>query len=346
MASIACICGSVSTSVQLHSDVDHSKLQLCHCNSCRAVTGQLSSSYYLLQHEPPSLDGLREYRQSNHISRLFCKTCGAHVYARLQPGGQYMVASGLLVAENAPSIQAVEHWQSSNTRDGGLGGFLPGTESTVAGCRLHTAIGPQSYHQEPVEPAEIPPTTQRLRARCLCGGIDFYITKPDKSSFQASSPWADLLVPYYTGSGANPDDIKWWLREKDTKYLAGICACNTCRMSSGFPIQAWAFVPKSNIFNADGTPLTFKAGTMRRHNSSPEVYREFCSCCGATVFWHCEERPLLLDVSVGLLHANAGARAEDWLDWATSRVSFAEMAVQPDLVLRLEDGLKAYSERG
>jgi hypothetical protein len=38
----------------------------------------------------------------------------------------------------------------------------------------------------------------------------------------------------------------------------GTCVCNSCRLSSGFPIQTWAFVPKSNIFNADGSPLVFK----------------------------------------------------------------------------------------
>ena len=83
---------------------------------------------------------------------------------------------------------------------------------------------------------------------------------------------------------------------------------------------------------------------MRRHNSSPGVYREFCGCCGATAFWHCDERPLLIDVSVGLLHAK-GVRAEDWLDWAPNRVSFAEMAVQLDLIHRLEEGMKRFSDK-
>jgi hypothetical protein len=47
---------------------------------------------------------------------------------------------------------------------------------------------------------------------------------------------------------------------------------------------------------------------------------------------------------VGLLQAN-GARAEDWLEWATDRISFAEMAVQHDLIHILEEGLKIYSKR-
>ncbi|KAJ5952455.1 uncharacterized protein N7479_010868 [Penicillium vulpinum] len=307
------------------------------------VTGQLSSSYYLLQHEPPNLDGLQEYQQSNHVSRFFCKTCGAHVFTRLQPTRQFLVASGLLAAKNVIPVRAVEHWQSSDTGDGGLSALLPGTESTTTGCRLNTSTSNRSLNRKSVNSVEDTSTSKHLRAQCLCGGVAFYITKPDESSLQASSPWPDLLVPYHSGSGANPDDIKWWLRDGNTKYIAGTCVCNSCRLSSGFPIQAWAFVPKSNIFNADGSPLTFDAGTMRRHGSSPGVYREFCSCCGATAFWHCDERPLLIDVSVGLLQAN-GARAEDWLEWATNRISFAEMAVQHDLIRILEEGLKIHSE--
>ncbi|KAJ5817986.1 hypothetical protein N7447_007994 [Penicillium robsamsonii] len=294
-------------------------------------------------HEP-TLDGLQEYQQSDHISRFFCKTCGAHIFARLQPRGQFLVASGLLAAKDVPSIRAVEHWQSSDTGDGGLSSLLPGTESPATGCRLHTSTGMESRRRETVNPTKYTSTSQHLRARCLCGGVEFYITKPDASSLKAFSPWPDLLVPYYSGSGANPDDIKWWLRDGDTKYIAGTCTCNSCRLSSGFPIQTWAFVPKSNIFNADGSPLMFGAGTMRRHGSSPGVYREFCSCCGATAFWHCDERPLLIDVSVGLLRGN-GARAEDWLEWVTSRVSFAEMAIQHDLIQILEEGLKTHSKQ-
>ncbi|KAJ5431004.1 hypothetical protein N7445_008736 [Penicillium cf. griseofulvum] len=289
-------------------------------------------------------DGLQEYQQSNHVSRFFCKTCGAHVFARLQPAGQFFVASGLLAAKNVLSVRAVEHWQTGDTGDGGISALLPGTESTVAGCRLHTSSSIESPTRESITPVEYTSTSQHLQARCLCGGIKLYITKPDRSSSQASSPWPDLLVPYHSGSGANAGDIKWWLRDGDTKYIAGTCVCNSCRLSSGFPIQTWAFVPKSNIFNADGSPLAFGAGTMRRHRSSPGVYREFCSCCGATAFWHCNERPLLIDVSVGLLRAN-GARAEDWLEWVTSRISFAEMAVQHDLIHSLGEGLQIHSKQ-
>ncbi|KAK5635703.1 hypothetical protein RRF57_011415 [Xylaria bambusicola] len=173
-------------------------------------------------------------------------------------------------------------------------------------------------------------------------------------------------MPYHTGSPQirNPENVKWWLRpdanrnfsKQETqptrkgelkRYLAGTCACRSCRLTLGFEIQSWAFVPRANIFfhlrsqqanlpspeldttndAYDITPLDFEAlpaGILTSYVSSPGVRRDFCSRCGATVFWRDRWRPELLDVGVGLLDAEEGARAETWLDWWTERVSFAE----------------------
>lgn len=339
--SVTCLCGGIALSIQLDPAKDHSQLQLCHCHSCRAVTGLLYSSYYLMQHGPPSLDGLCKYQQSPYVSRFFCKTCGAHVFARTEPCGQYLVASGVLVADT-PSVQSIQHWSVDHTRDGGLSTFLPGWPSVDARCRLAALSGTQgdlwNGSQRPDSDSEVK-SQHELPARCHCGQVRFYITPPNASSSQVWSPWPDLLVPYHSGSSENQENVKWWLRDENTKYLAGTCVCTSCRLGSGFSIQTWAFIPKPNILDADRSPLDFNRSTMRQYNSSPGVYREFCSSCGATVFWHCDERPGLIDVSIGLLHAH-GAKAEDWLEWATVRVSFAEMAVQNDLVRLLEEGLK------
>ena len=90
----------------------------------------------------------------------------------------------------------------------------------------------------------------------------------------------------------------------------------------------------------EAKPLDFAIASLRRYESSPGVYREFCDVCGASAFWHCEERPDLIDVSVGLLKSPSGARVEDWLDWETGRVSFKEEALDQELVIALERGLQ------
>lgn len=86
---------------------------------------------------------------------------------------------------------------------------------------------------------------------------------------------------------------------------------------------------------------------MKTYTSSPGVTRSFCGKCGANVLWSGDEehtgRVGLVDVAVGLLDASTGARAEEWLDWWSERVSFREEANNRGLVVGLERGLKARS---
>jgi len=63
------------------------------------------------------------------------------------------------------------------------------------------------------------------------------------------------------------------------------------------------------------------------------------------IFWTGDDRPWLIDVAVGLFAASCGARAETWLKWTTSRVSFSEDAVHKELVGALESGLEAWGLR-
>ncbi|EAU34739.1 conserved hypothetical protein [Aspergillus terreus NIH2624] len=340
---IACLCRQVAQEVQLDPSIDETVFNLCHCNACRAATGLLFSSYYALYGLSPNLSGLREYHQPDQITRYFCGTCGTHVLAHNASTRRYFVAAGVF-SNDLPPIRSVRHWRASDTKDGGLSIFLPG-DTDDSSCLLQGfSTNQERDHSLEDDAWDSKPDDGRIPARCHCGGVEFYVTAPDKTSSKATSPWADLLVPYYSGSSANPDDVKWWLCAGNTKYLAGTCACTSCRLGSGFPIQEWAFIPKSNLFNADGSPLAFGVGTMQQYESSPEVYREFCNRCGANVFWHCKERPLLIDVSVGLLRAKSGARAEGLLHWHRDRVSFAEMG-QQTLVQRLEAGLSGRENR-
>ena len=169
--------------------------------------------------------------------------------------------------------------------------------------------------------------------------------RPNNESLQASSPFSDLIVPFHTGaSNANSKNEPWWLCAGNTKYMAGACMCRSCRVASGFEIQTWAFVPRSNIVQEDGSALDYAMGSLKRYDSSDDVWREFCRVCGATVFWHCEWRPSIVDVSIGLLNPDEGARVETWLEWWTGRVSFEELAVNRSLVGRLEEGLRRWGE--
>jgi hypothetical protein len=249
----------------------------------------------------------------------------------------------------------VKHDHVSDTLDGGLAPFITVAEKDTevpqqVGSDISDTAGesPRSSNRGTSLETWL---DEKLEAFCHCGTVRFYITRPDGSSRNPHSGFPDLMIPFKSGAPEikNAGDQKWWLRPEDstapTHYMAGTCACKSCRLISGFEIQAWAFVPRSNIiFHIPATmnpaadtsgsddhlvPLDFSAlpaNILRTYESSPGVLRESCVNCGATVFWHDKWRPELIDVSVGLLDAPEGSRAESWLEWWRQRVSFLEDA--------------------
>ncbi|KAI1378925.1 hypothetical protein F4677DRAFT_352774 [Hypoxylon crocopeplum] len=366
---------------------------LCHCYACRHSTGLLCVSYAPIQ-ALPSLRGLTAFPDDKSaLRRYFCGSCGCHVFRQEKPsagddsawvGGSWAVATGVIIGrvgsdgepleaeadgeEQEPLLRCAGHANTAGTKDGGLSPFIN-----------HRVGEPGGLHEHP---DDAPTSDQNgdddvLEAQCLCKTIRFHITRPDASSRVPHSGFPDLTVPFATtpaALAANPGDEKWWLRPEGsptpTKYLAGTCACRSCRLISGFEVQTWAFVPRFNIFflpspssalppsksiPLDFDNLKYEGVNLQSYESSPGVLREFCPCCGATVFWHDRWRPHLVDVSVGLLDAVEGARAERWLEWWHGRVSFEEDATNGrtggtarwarTLVSDLEEGLRG-SERG
>ena len=254
----------------------------------------------------------------------------------------WAVCSGLV--EQSGDVSQIRHHEFvADTIDGGLATYL----TNVGGHTVPAfAQGPDEQPMPSVPKLAKPGARLRvnandkLRAGCHCGGVEFLVTPPSQRSRYLSSPWPDLLVPYHSHSSENLQDVKWWLRAEGTKYLAGLCACRSCRLAAGFPIQSWSFIPKTNLIMPDGTPMEFDILGLQQYESSPGIFREFCRTCGATVFWHANRRPELIDVSVGLLRADSGARAEDWLEWAKGRISFIEDAHDQELVSGLLAGMQ------
>ncbi|KAK8112839.1 Mss4-like protein [Apiospora sp. TS-2023a] len=410
---ISCHCGNAAQTVfstpQSPGETEPRPLDLCHCKSCRHNTGVACVSYMGLA-AAPSLDGLRAYEATPQFTRYFCATCGCHICWRHENAGDrgprkvmYAVATGVIVGRVdeveekkraddgdagdqssgafAPEEQYGRHINVAGTKDGGLSRWMPRIDGRAMETHPDWGDDPSGFSLA-AGPATASANAGVLDGFCHCGTVQLLITRPDASSRLPRSGYSDLIVPFHTGSPriTNPDDEKWWLRPSQDssapiRYLAGTCACRSCRLISGFEIQTWAFIPRSNIhlcFGApvdatdpdiaeeDYQPLDFAAlaassgqgskKVLQSYESSPGVMREFCAKCGATVFWHDKWRPDLIDVSVGLLDAPEGVRAESWLDWWTGRVSFAEDAGNGrhgevakravGLIQSLEDGLK------
>ncbi|KAJ4244360.1 hypothetical protein NW762_014487 [Fusarium torreyae] len=247
----------------------------------------------------------------------------------------------------------IQHQHIADTQDGGLSVWFQPGDKYLAKKKMESSISRSVTAQ-----------TDHLEASCSCGNIKFHITRPNDASARPRRNYPDLMFPDKTTDDSikrNVADEKWWIQDHGTKYLAGTCACRSCRLMSGFEAQTWAFVPRANIFfqipGSEGVnsivPLDFTtlpSGVLTSFSSSPNVNREFCGTCGATVFWHEKSPDDVVDVSIGLLKDSEGARAEKWLKWWQGRVSFAEEVntgrngleakVASALICELEQGMQ------
>ncbi|PPQ87333.1 hypothetical protein CVT25_002084 [Psilocybe cyanescens] len=312
---------------------------------------------------PYDLSELTKYETySPDVTRYFCSSCSALLFwvpHRPSEEDHWTVSTGALERTDGV-VKLGYHIWIGDTLDGGLADHL----RTVDGVQLTWFKGEPGSEELPVgwnavekrvTSNTIDAKEELLHAHCHCGMIKFAITRPTEASLLPSAPYPDLLYPHNTShlsKISNLHDEKWWLRPANlstpTKYLAGHCMCNTCRLTSGFEIQSWAFVPLVNIVTPDtGEPLRLaKEGSrpagLKQYITSTGKYRESCRTCGATVFsWQIDNADLV-SVSVALLDdKKSGVRAENWLEWQRNRVSFKEKAVSQSIAKGLEETMRA-----
>jgi len=265
---------------------------------------------------------------------------------------QWHIATG--VAEASEDVfEFEEHLFVESTKDGGFSDWIP----NINGKPLRRWDGqPEVSRELSVDwqgrrdcSPQPPKDAKRLRAQCHCNGVTFFITQPDSTSLTAQSREVSLedsvTETYFTAIHKQ-------------KYLASNCACCSCRLSSGGDIVPWAFIPISHVTLANGEPFPSlvareasrayegrDSNTLKSYRSSAGITRSFCGRCGATVFYHTDKRPHIIDVAVGLLDAGSGARAAEWFEWVSERVSFEEDAVNKALVESLKDGMREWGHR-
>ena len=340
---ISCACSRITGSCDISPHDIPLAMTLCHCNTCRHSSGLLSVSHVSIPSGSSVLriEGQPCCYRTPLIMRFFCGDCGCSIYQKQAISGTVELCTGAL--ETARFVEMKEHIFVADTIDGGLSEWIHAPswnarqdDSNHLGGAMKSQIS--ENRQGSLR------TADHLRGYCHCRAVQFTISRPNEIPSIRNVPWPDLIMPYHSKSSENTGDEKWWLRSNGTKYLAGTCACNSCRLCSGYDIQTWAFIPKANINLLHGQELKCTMGTLKQYESSTGVYREFCRTCGATVFWHSGDRPDLVDVSVGLLDSERGARAEDWLEWWTERVSFEELAHNKPFVTLLSRGLREWAE--
>ena len=353
---VSCMCGAAQHSFSVPITSLPLSTHLCSCDISRRISGSLLTSYVNITHDTeapkPDLTAVTPYRSSNILTRHFCSTCGTQMYLEYKHDGHFEAATGTLEAENKDElIEHKAHIWIEDTLDGGASQFITQVNGKELGRFLqepHRSEEVQLSWTAPSISKDGPDTLKNIYAHCHCKGVEFYISPPNESSKGAESDYPDLIIPYHSGNSQNPTNNSWWLPRRD-RFLAGTCACSSCRRASGFDITFWAFIPAINITQDSLGTRPFSRspywGTMKTHQSSEGVTRAFCSRCGANVFWDCNWREGLVDVAVGLLDAPSGARAEELLAWWPGRVSFEEFALNRSLIRGLEEGLKSWAAR-
>ncbi|EAU89642.2 hypothetical protein CC1G_02531 [Coprinopsis cinerea okayama7 len=387
---------------------------LCHCSTCRHSSGQMVVYHVKVEallcadtddpfHVEPGPecvgDGdLIAYQTSNDAVRYFCSVCSAHLVFRYlgKPAGggneerlegYSTVAAGALEKVEG-IVQPGYHIYVEDTMDGGLADHLRIVDGVSLPRYSHgegTIELPLGWKHQALPSDRQPTKNDKLRFSCHCRSVQFSVSRPTLLSSFPHAAYPDLLHPHDTTRLAkvrNSEDSKWWLRPSGspnpTKYLAGHCACEYCRLASGFEFQSWAYIPLANLVDTKGQSFTLfededddlakvraavnklgltsvhipqddleshdrkKLSGLKKYISSPGRYREFCQKCGATVFGWQAGRPDLICVAVALVDEEQdGARAEGWFDWCLDRVGFSEQALGTKSVSGLLAGLRA-----
>ncbi|KAF3915146.1 hypothetical protein ABW20_dc0103211 [Dactylellina cionopaga] len=307
---------------------------------CRHATGISTpnsvSFPYTLGVEKPDVSNLSVYETSKGFGRYFCGTCGAHV-CTIEPEC-WDVTTGV-IDKTGDLVERLIIWTES-TGDGGISCFLKENHGKPVRNYLTSSVESKGkgfvtedtmmeYKEKSKKIAatisdDLQPSDEKMRCRCHCGGVDFYITKPDP----------DL---------PKPEEGFWWLHRG--KYRCNPCPCESCRRCSGYELNPWCYVPKANVFWKDGTPMQFNEGTLKTYESTPGVvFREFCKVCGAKVFYR---RPYgrkpfdVLDVSVGMFEGDN--RAEDWLKWEPD-TGFEEDSLDVEFLRSINKGIEDWNK--
>ncbi|EME88481.1 uncharacterized protein MYCFIDRAFT_119849, partial [Pseudocercospora fijiensis CIRAD86] len=339
-----CLCRSSAHSITLPRDAFPLKGYMCHCSSCRHMTGSLCvmATFLPASYRPETslVENLTAYVFSKRItqSRYFCPTCGCQMMARCLADGDdpnsqvtWDIATGTVEKlDNVVEWQGHEHLQ--DTLDGGFSDMLTEVDGKVLPrWPAHFGQGEELplRWQSPSRPKIQSSPNDKLHAHCKCGGVELYISRPSARSAVAKKAWPELPI-------------------SQTKFLGGLCACNSCRLATGMEFIPWAFVPLVDLsLDAAGEipfPNDCQFGTIKYYNSSEGCHRFFCKVCGATCFWDGDDRKYIKDIAIGLLDAPEGTRAESWLGWRTNNYGYRDDTIgrADKFTLACEHGLKAW----
>lgn len=199
----------------------------------------------------------------------------------------WFVTCGSLI--DATNVYHPSHEYVEDTIDGGITNTIQSVNNKPV---TRWARHPKEAQQLPLywvsssRPSLSSIPADKLHARCKCRGVEFWIKRHAnglksrvKLGHQSSRRLDNGMEPYATAT---------------------------------FEVES------DQIFSGESGLLSYPQcpdfGTLRTWWSSAEAGKKFCGVCGASVFLITGDETKL-EVSVGVLEAPEGVRAESWLEW-------------------------------
>lgn len=278
------------------------------------------------------MDKLTAYQFTSTCIRYFCSTCGSHCFVdHPEKENEWFCTGGIIdPPESTPLKDVIEitsHAYIDDTVDGGLTPLFlslsDDTDSLFPAVHGKDALTPDAVLNMASKALQHPSPTadDKLSVKCHCGGVSLLVSRAD-----------------YTN---NPFKVKpRMIPTNPNKYYAWFCACRSCRLATGYSLQPMVYVPPGAITSAltneavvfgaaAKEPEANKGLKLKHYRSSDEAQRSFCSSCGATVFYYYlgDEGDGVVDISAGILRADSGAMAREWLEWKEGHMSWEQELV-------------------
>lgn len=333
-----CLCkANIFTTQILKSELPLPTAPICHCWSCRHVTGCLYTAHVRWPEPREKVDTskLKAFAFTRGSNLLFCPTCSTPIFweSPKEPSRPLRVNTGTLVNDEAILVKFMKQNFIGDTADGGASVWLQlANEGESERARFKPRADGDAGGE--VVSDDWPPaeslagfekkTGESVAIRCKCRGVD-------------------LVLKRGSYDRVAKDQLPWNVDPYTHKLSTVLCGCDSCRLQGGTDVFYWASVAMEHL-SAAQTDAPFPTskqelkesvdrrdpaiGSLAYYTSATKagVVRFFCNTCSATVFFSEKERPGSLDVSVGLLDAPEGARAEGFLSWAFGEIDFKQDA--------------------
>ena len=212
---------------------------VCHCTSCRHVTGSLYSTFVRLPEPRANIDTskLKVHYFTHNLNILFCPTCSTPMFWEKldQPGNSLGAFTGTLANGEVTPIKFTEHIFVGDTTDGGASVWLKHLNADGSTCpRFKLGAG----DTENVLPKNWPPadeltgyekrTDKSISISCKCKGVHFDLQQGDYSDTKKE------LLP------RNVDPV--------THKLSTIfCGCDSCRLQGGVDMWFWVCLEMKHL---------------------------------------------------------------------------------------------------